>query len=123
MGYGLPGAIAGKLAAPQSTSVAYVGDGCFMMTCQELATAVQYDLPIIIIVSNNGIYGTIRMHQEGTYPGRVSATELRNPDFAAFARSFGAHGETVTKTADFAAAFERPCDDLDAAGLQVLGHI
>ena len=78
-----------------------------MMTCQELATAVQYDLPIVILIANNGMYGTIRMHQERHYPERVVGTTLVNPDFAAFARSFGAMGETVTKTEEFAPAFER----------------
>ena len=77
------------------------------MNGQEFATAVQYDLPIIVIVVNNGIYGTIRMHQEREYPGRVIATDLTNPDFAALARAYGGHGETVEKTAEFAPAFER----------------
>jgi acetolactate synthase-1/2/3 large subunit len=87
--------------------VAFAGDGCFMMTAQELATAVQYELPVIVIIANNGMYGTIRMHQEQHFPARVSATTLINPDFAAFAKSFGAHGETVERTEDFAAAFKR----------------
>ena len=77
------------------------------MNGQEFATAVQYDLPIIVIVVNNGIYGTIRMHQEREYPGRVVGTDLKNPDFAALARAYGGHGETVEKTDDFAPAFER----------------
>ena len=77
------------------------------MNGQEFATAVQYDLPIIVIVVNNGIYGTIRMHQERDYPGRVVATDLKNPDFAALARAYGGHGETVETTAEFAPAFER----------------
>jgi acetolactate synthase-1/2/3 large subunit len=77
------------------------------MNGQEFATAVQYDLPIVVIVVNNGIYGTIRMHQEREYPGRIVATDLVNPDFAALARAYGGHGETVEKTADFAPAFER----------------
>jgi acetolactate synthase-1/2/3 large subunit len=77
------------------------------MTGQELATAVQYDAPIIVAVVNNGMYGTIRMHQERSFPGRVSGTALRNPDFAAYARAFGGHGETVEETAQFAPAFER----------------
>ncbi len=106
MGYGLPAAIAAKLAFPDRTVVAFAGDGCFMMTAQELATAVQYDLPLIVIVADNGMYGTIRMHQERAYPGRVSGTSLINPDFAAFARSFGADGVTITETAEFARAFE-----------------
>jgi acetolactate synthase I/II/III large subunit len=107
MGYGLPAAIAAKLAEPASPVVCFAGDGCFMMTSQELATAMQYDLAIIVIVVNNGMYGTIRMHQEREYPTRVSGTQLRNPDFAAFARAFGAHGETVTKTDEFAPALAR----------------
>ena len=77
------------------------------MNGQEFATAVQYDLPIIVVVVNNGIYGTIRMHQEREYPGRVVATDLKNPDFAALARAYGGHGETVERTAEFAPAFER----------------
>ena len=90
MGYGLPAAIAAKLAHPDRTVVALAGDGCLLMTAQELATAVQYGLPIIVIVANNGMYGTIRMHQERHYPDRVVGTTLVNPDFVAFARSFGA---------------------------------
>ncbi|CDX50263.1 Acetolactate synthase large subunit [Mesorhizobium plurifarium] len=107
MGYGTPAAVAAKSLFPDRTVVAFAGDGCFLMNGQEFATAVQYDLPIIVIVVNNGIYGTIRMHQEREYPSRVVATELRNPDFAALARAYGGHGETVEKTADFAPAFER----------------
>lgn len=107
MGYGLPAAIAAKLADPTRTVVNYAGDGCFMMTGQEIATAVQYGLNVITIIANNGMYGTIRMHQEKHYPSRVVGTELVNPDFAAYARAFGAHGETVERTEDFKAAFER----------------
>ncbi len=107
MGYGLPAAIAAKLADPTRTVVNYAGDGCFMMTSQEIATAVQYGLNVITIIANNGMYGTIRMHQEKHYPNRVAGTELVNPDFAAYARAFGAHGETVEHTADFKPAFER----------------
>lgn len=107
MGYGLPAAVAAKLAAPNRPVVAFAGDGCFMMTCQELATAVQYRLPIVTIIANNGTFGTIRMHQEKTYPGRIAGTDLVNPDFAAFARSFGAHGETVEHTEAFPEAFKR----------------
>ncbi len=105
MGYGLPAAIAAKIERPERTVIAFAGDGCFMMTAQELATAVQYDLPIVIIVADNGMYGTIGMHQEKTYPGRVSGTSLVNPDFAQMARSFGAWGVTVTETAEFETAF------------------
>ncbi|MFA6154455.1 thiamine pyrophosphate-binding protein [Mesorhizobium sp.] len=107
MGYGTPAAVAAKQLFPERTVVAFAGDGCFLMNGQEFATAVQYDLPIIVVVVNNGIYGTIRMHQEREYPGRVVATDLKNPDFAALARAYGGHGETVEKTADFAPAFER----------------
>jgi acetolactate synthase-1/2/3 large subunit len=107
MGYGLPAAIAAKLAHPGRPVVNVQGDGDFLMTGQELATAVQYGLPIVTIISNNSAYGTIRMHQEREYPGRVVATTLVNPDFAAYARSFGAEGVTIRATADFAPAFER----------------
>jgi acetolactate synthase I/II/III large subunit len=86
--------------------VAIAGDGDFLMTGQELATAVQYDAPIVVLVVNNGMFGTIRMHQERHYPGRVSGTDLVNPDFAALARAFGAHGAVVERTGDFAAAFD-----------------
>ena len=107
MGYGTPAAVAAKALFPDRVVVAFAGDGCFMMNGQEFATAVQYGLPIIVIVVNNGIYGTIRMHQEREYPGRVEATDLKNPDFAALARAYGGHGETVNETDEFAAAFER----------------
>ncbi|RWN99869.1 thiamine pyrophosphate-binding protein [Mesorhizobium sp.] len=107
MGYGTPAAVAAKELFPERDVIAFAGDGCFLMNGQEFATAVQYDLPIIVVVVNNGIYGTIRMHQEREYPGRVVATDLKNPDFAALARAYGGHGETVEKTADFAPAFER----------------
>ncbi len=107
MGYGLPAAIAAKLANPTRKVVCFAGDGCFLMNGQEMATAMQYDLPIVTIVVNNGMYGTIRMHQEREYPDRISGTELQNPDFAALARSYGANGEVIEKTEDFAAAFDR----------------
>ena len=107
MGYGVPAAVGAKQAFPDRLVVAFAGDGCFMMHGQEFATAIQHKLPIIVIVVNNSMYGTIRMHQERDYPGRVSATELTNPDFAALARAYGGHGETVEKTADFAHAFKR----------------
>ncbi len=107
MGYGLPAAVGAKRLYPDRPVVCFCGDGDFLMNGQEFATAVQYDLPIVVVVIDNGMYGTIRMHQERRYPGRVCATELRNPDFAAYARAFGGHGETVETTADFAAAFER----------------
>jgi len=107
MGYSVPAAVAAKIAAPQRTVVAVAGDGEFLMNGQEFATAAQYGAPIIVLVVNNGMYGTIRMHQEREYPGRISGTELANPDFAAYARAFGGHGETVERTANFAPAFQR----------------
>lgn len=107
MGYGLPGAVGAKALHPDREVVCFAGDGCFMMHGQEFATAVRYNLPIITLVINNGIYGTIRMHQERDYPGRVSGTGLTNPDFADYARAFGGHGETVEKTEDFADAYLR----------------
>jgi acetolactate synthase-1/2/3 large subunit len=107
MGYGYPAALAAKLAEPKRNVFALCGDGDFLMTGQEFATAVQYGAQFVAVVVNNGLYGTIRMHQEREYPGRVYGTELRNPDFAAYARAFGGHGETVERTADFAPAFER----------------
>ncbi len=107
MGYGLPAAVAAKQMFPQREVICFAGDGCFMMHGQEFATAVRYNLPIITVVVNNGFYGTIRMHQEREYPGRVVGTGLTNPDFADFARAYGGHGETVEKTEDFAAAYIR----------------
>ncbi len=107
MGYGTPAAVAAKLAFPERTVLSFAGDGCFMMNGQELATAVQYGANIVILIVNNGMFGTIRMHQEREYPGRVLGTGLSNPDFAALARAYGAHGETVSETAAFAPAFER----------------
>lgn len=107
MGYGVPAALAAKSLYPQRIAVALAGDGCFMMAGHELATAMQYGLNIVVIVVNNGHFGTIRMHQERHYPNRVHGTGLTNPDFAAYARAFGAHGETVVATAEFALALER----------------
>jgi acetolactate synthase-1/2/3 large subunit len=107
MGYGVPAAVAAKLLHPVREVVCFVGDGGFMMTGQELATAVQFDAPIIILLVNNGLYGTIRMYQEREYPGRYPATDLQNPDFAALARAYGAYGETVSDTSSFAGAFDR----------------
>jgi acetolactate synthase-1/2/3 large subunit len=107
MGYGVPAAIAAKIVRPERTVVCFGGDGCFLMACQELATAVQYNAAVIFIVVNNGMYGTIRMHQEKNYPGRVSGTDLQNPHFAALARSFGAVGEIVEDTAQFGPALDR----------------
>ena len=110
MGYGVPAAVAAKAAHPGRMVVSWNGDGCFLMNGQELATAVQYGLAVIFVVVDNGMYGTIRMHQERTYPARVSGTDLVNPDFAALARAYGAHGETVTLTEEFAPAFQRARD-------------
>jgi acetolactate synthase-1/2/3 large subunit len=106
MGYGVPAAVAAKLLHPERVVVAFAGDGDFLMSGQELGTAVQYEAAIVVLVVNNGMYGTIRMHQERHYPGRVSGTDLVNPDFAALARAFGAHGDVVESTADFGAALE-----------------
>lgn len=107
MGYGVPAGIAAKLRHPERTVVAFAGDGCFLMNGQEFATAVQYGANIVCIVVNNKMLGTIRMHQERHYPGRVSNTGLVNPDFAAYARAFGGYGETVERTREFPGAFER----------------
>ena len=105
MGYGFPAAIAAKLVHPEREVVCFAGDGDFLMTSQELATAVQHGANLVVVVVDNGAYGTIRMHQEREFPGRVTATELKNPDFAAYARAFGAWAETVERTSDFPAAF------------------
>ncbi|HSI40822.1 MAG TPA: thiamine pyrophosphate-binding protein [Xanthobacteraceae bacterium] len=119
MGYGLPAAVAAKRTAPQRTVVAVCGDGDFLMTGQEFATAVQYDIPILAVVVDNGMYGTIRMHQEREHPGRVFATGLRNPDFAAYARAFGGVGFTVTEDAEFVPAL----DAARAAGVPAIVHV
>lgn len=107
MGYGLPAAVAAAELYRDRSVICFAGDGCFMMTCQEFATAVQYGLKLVVILVNNGMYGTIRMHQERHYPGRVSATDLVNPDFAAMARAMGGFGEAVTKTEEFAGVFAK----------------
>ncbi|MBI4275271.1 MAG: thiamine pyrophosphate-binding protein [Rhizobiales bacterium] len=142
MGYGVPAAVAMKRLHPERIVVCVAGDGDFLMTGQEFATAVQYDLPIVVLIADNGMYGTIRMHQERDYPGRISATALRNPDFAAYARAFGGFGATVEKTADFLKAFDAamasgkpsilhlkidpdaitPSTTLDAIRRKALGH-
>ena len=106
MGYGLPAAVGAKRAFPERMVISLAGDGCFMMHGQEFATAVQYDLPIIVLIVDNGMYGTIRMHQERDYPGRISATTLKNPDFAAYARAFGGFGARVERTEEFAPALK-----------------
>jgi acetolactate synthase-1/2/3 large subunit len=105
MGYGFPAALGMKTIHRDRTVVCVAGDGDFLMTGQDFATAVQYDLPIVVVVSDNSLYGTIRMHQEREYPGRVIATALKNPDFVAYAQAFGGYGAVVEKTADFPAAF------------------
>ena len=110
MGYGVPAAIAAKIVHPDRTVVCFAGDGDFQMTGAELASAVQAGAAPIVLVLNNGIYGTIRAHQERHYPARVSGTEMVNPDFAALARAYGMHGERVERTEDFAAAFARALD-------------
>ena len=119
MGYGLPAAVAAKVAHPDRPVVCFAGDGCFLMTGQELATAVQHELPIIVVVVDNGMYGTIRMHQEREHPGRVSGTALRNPDFAALARAYGAFGARVETTEEFPPAFEEAI----AAGRPAVLHL
>lgn len=119
MGYGLPAAIAAKLRYPERTVVGFSGDGCFQMTSQELATAIQYDAAIVMIVIDNARYGTIRMHQERDFPDRVIATNIVGPDFVDFVRAFGGHGEKVETTDQFAPAFERSV----ASGKPSLLHV
>jgi acetolactate synthase-1/2/3 large subunit len=111
--------VAAKIVCPERTVVAFSGDGDFLMTGQELATAAQYDAKVTFIVVNNGMYGTIRMHQEREFPGRLSGTTLKNPDFAALARAYGMHGETVEETAQFAPAFERALKASTSALIEV----
>jgi acetolactate synthase-1/2/3 large subunit len=124
MGYGVPAAVAARIISQHDGKpravLNFAGDGDFLMNGQELATAVQYKAGVLFIVFNNGMYGTIRMHQEKTYPARVSGTELHNPDFAALARAYGAHGEAVEKTADFAPALKRALTHIEATGLPAL---
>ncbi|MEO9903119.1 MAG: thiamine pyrophosphate-binding protein [Nisaea sp.] len=107
MGYSQPAAIAAKLIDPSREVISLAGDGCFMMAGQELATAKQYGADVIYIVVNNGMFGTIRMHQERNHPGHVIATELVNPDFVTFAKAFGIDGERVDRTDAFPKALER----------------
>ena len=118
MGYGPPAAVMAKRQYPERIVVALTGDGDFLMNGQEFATAVQYKVAVIIIVLDNSMYGTTRMHQEREYPGRISATDLKNPDFASLARSFGGHGERVERSDDFGPAFERALD----SGLPAILH-
>ncbi|WP_205119398.1 thiamine pyrophosphate-binding protein [Paramagnetospirillum kuznetsovii] len=119
MGYGLPAALAAKVRHPERMVVAFAGDGCFLMTAQELATAKLHGLCPIVIVVDNGMYGTIRMHQEASHPGRSLATDLANPDFAALARSYGAWAATVERTEDFAPALQQALE----AGRLALLHL
>lgn len=107
MGYGLPAGVGAKRLWPQREVVVFAGDGAFMMHGQEFATAVEYGLPIIVVLLDNAMFGTNRMHQERHYPGRISATQLKNPDFCEYAQVFGSHGEKVTTTAEFGPALVR----------------
>jgi len=119
MGYGVPAAVAAKLVHPDRVVVCFSGDGDFMMTGQELATAVQYRVQVLFVVVNNGMYGTIRMHQERDFPARVYGTALQNPDFSLLARAYGAFGEVVERTDDFAPAFERAIESGKPAVLEL----
>ena len=120
MGYGIPAAVMAKLVHPERTVVCFAGDGDFQMTAAELATGVAEGAAPIVLVVNNGTYGTIRMHQERDYPGRVSGTALANPDFAAMGHAMGMHGERVERTEDFAAAFERASTSQSGAVLDLV---
>jgi acetolactate synthase-1/2/3 large subunit len=122
MGYAVPAALAAKLARPERTVVSVSGDGGFMMTIQELETAVRHETSFVSIVLNNGMYGTIRMYQELRFPGRSHAMTLTNPDFAELAKQFGAHGERVEKTEEFASALERALASGNPAVVEVLTH-
>jgi acetolactate synthase-1/2/3 large subunit len=122
MGFAMPAALAAKLARPERTVVSVSGDGGFMMTIQELETAVRHETPFVSIVLNNGMYGTIRMYQELRFPGRSHAMTLTNPDFAELAKQFGAHGERVEKTEEFASALERALASGNPAVVEVLTH-
>ncbi len=106
MGYGFPAAIAASITLPGRAVVCLAGDGCFQMTCNEASTAIQHGAKPVVIVADNGRYGTIRMHQERHYPGRVSGTDLANPDFAALARAYGGQGWTVAAQEEFAPALD-----------------
>jgi len=119
MGYGVPAAVAAAITHPARTVVSFSGDGCFLMNGQEMATAVQYGAKVIFIVINNGMYGTIRMHQEREYPARVSGTALHNPDFAAMGRAFGLAGEVVTRTEEFRPALERALSRKESTLLEI----
>ena len=116
MGYGVPSGVAAKVAFPNKLVISVSGDGCFLMNGQEIATAIQYNLKIVFIVFDNGMYGTIRMHQERDYPEHVYGTDLKNPDFAALARSYGLYAETINTTEEIRGAFMR-CIDQAVASL------
>src|SRR5262249_40963251 len=105
MGYGVPAAVAATIVYPDRPVLSFSGDGCFLMNGQEIATAMQYGLKPLFFVINNGMYGTIRMHQEREYPTRISGTMLTNPDFAALGRAYGLYSQTVKRTEDFAGVF------------------
>ncbi|MBP0593674.1 thiamine pyrophosphate-binding protein [Paraburkholderia sp. LEh10] len=120
MGYGLPAAISAKLENPERTVVCYAGDGCFQMNLQELGVALQYRVGIVVLVFNNGIWGTIRSHQEREFPGRDIALSFTNPNFAALVRSYGGHGEVVERTEDFSAALARACSFAEREKLPAL---
>ncbi len=122
MGYGLPAAIAAKLESPEKTVIAFAGDGCFQMTFQEFGTAIQSQAAVIVIVVDNGMYGTIRMHQEMFYPGRVSATDLSNPDFARWASAYGAFAATVETEAQFIDAFSNAVKSKKASLIHVMAN-
>jgi acetolactate synthase I/II/III large subunit len=119
MGYGVPAAVAAKLVHPDRLVVGFCGDGGFMMTGQELATAALVGLGPIILVFNNAMYGTIRMHQERRFPGRVVGTALKNPDFQCLAQAYGIFGAAVTRTEEFAPAFEEAAASKGAAIIEL----
>jgi acetolactate synthase-1/2/3 large subunit len=107
MGYSVPAGVAASILAPEREVVSFVGDGGFLMSGQELATAAQHGARPLVLIVNNSMYGTIRMHQERSYPGRTIGTDLKNPDFAVLAKVYGAHGERVTRTDQFPDALGR----------------
>jgi acetolactate synthase-1/2/3 large subunit len=119
MGMGIPAAVAASLAYPGRQVISVAGDGCFMMNGQEIATAMGHGARFIVLVVDNGIFATIREHQEAHYPGRPSGTHMTNPDFAALARSYGGYGERIEKAEDFAAAFRRAVE----SGLPAVLHL
>jgi len=119
MGYGVPAAVAAALRCPTRMVVALAGDGCFLMNGQELATAVQHGVDMLVLVIDNSAYGTIRMHQEREFPGRISATRLQNPDFAALARAYGCWADTVERTEDFAPALDRAIGEVGVRLLHI----